>query len=90
MRDTKLAPSAAQLAAIIALEALTDPARDITVEAWAMPEPAVDLCANGGDCHEIGRCYFPNGEEGLCVAATLAYLEANLVDGSWISVDVAR
>lgn len=34
-----------QAATITALEALSDPDRQIVVEAWAMPEPTTELCS---------------------------------------------
>lgn len=83
-----------QDATVTALDALSDPARQIVVEAWAMPEPTTELCSEDTD-HGPGLVLVPISD-GLettiheqCLACAVKAVEAMIEDGrTWISLDV--
>jgi hypothetical protein len=86
-----------QQATIDALEALNDPARGITVEAWQMmnwsvthrelvPMPASENCSHD-EAHGKGSCYGHTGDA-LCLKCMIKVIEDNSVAGSTWSIDV--
>lgn len=85
-----------QDATVAALEALSDPARRILVEAWAMPEPTTELCSEDTD-HGPGLVLVPisDGHQTTiheqCLACAIKTVELQIEDGKdWVSLDVTR
>lgn len=83
-----------QDATIAALEALSDPARRITVEAFADKTPTTELCSEDTS-HGPGLVLVPisDGRETVaheqCLACAIKSVERQIEDGrTWISVDV--
>jgi hypothetical protein len=81
------ATTCAQAEAIEEIEALTDPARKILVEAWAMPEPSSEACSIDYT-HGTGRCYLDG--DPLCVGCVKYCIEQDMVNDRTYSVDVTR
>jgi hypothetical protein len=83
-------------ATVKALEELSDPERDVVVEAWVMPEPTTESCANDYQ-HGPGLVQVPISDglhtecHALCLACAIPAVEAQIEDGrTWISVDVTK
>lgn len=86
--------STVQDATIAALEALSDPARKIVVEAWASPEPTTELCSED-ELHGPGLIQVPisDGQDtvchAMCLACAVPAVESMIQDGrTWISLEV--
>jgi hypothetical protein len=75
-----------QEATVTALDALTNPATDVIVEAWAMPNPTTEPCSHDA-LHGKGCCYGPTGDP-LCLSCMILWIQANTVAGSFVSIDV--
>jgi hypothetical protein len=88
-----------QDATVAELEQLSDPARDVLVEAWAVahwahpllpldrvPTEATEPCSNDA-LHGKGSCNGPTGDP-LCLACQIKWIEENTVAGSTYSIDV--
>ena len=84
-------------AMILALEELTDPAKNVVVEAdlvthWdpdlmcRVAERATEPCSNDY-LHGKGVCYGPTGDA-LCLGCMIEFIEANSVVGSSWSIEV--
>jgi hypothetical protein len=83
-------------ATVVALEALSDPARRVTVEAWVMPEATTELCSEDTD-HGPGLVQVPisDGTETvtheMCLKCATQAVGTMIEDGeTWVSLDVTR
>lgn len=83
-----------QQATIAAIDALSDPARRVVVEAWADPDPTPELCETDTD-HGPGLVLVPISDghqtvtHELCLACAIKAIETKIENGvTWVSVDV--
>lgn len=85
-----------QDATVAHLETLSDPARRITVEAWALPYPTTELCSEDTS-HGRGLVIVPVSDgrqtidHEMCLECAVVAVQVLIEDGKrWISLEVTR